>query len=53
MARDWESWFQTAAQPASVTEEAKRDRTEERIRKAIPASPEIPTGVQDLREGFP
>jgi hypothetical protein len=42
MARDWESWFQTAAQPASPTEEAKRDRTEQRIREAIHASPEIP-----------
>lgn len=42
MARDWESWFQTAAQPASATEEAKRDRTEERVREAINASSEIP-----------
>lgn len=45
MARDWESWFQTAAQPASATEEAKRDRTEERIREAIRASSEIPSSV--------
>jgi hypothetical protein len=42
MARDWESWFQTAAQPASAAEEEKRDRTEERIRQAIHASEEIP-----------
>jgi hypothetical protein len=51
MARDWESWFQTAAHPASVTEEAKRDRTEERIRKAIRASPEIPTSVKIYVKG--
>lgn len=42
MARDWESWFRTAAQPASATEEAKRDRTEQRVREAITASSEIP-----------
>ncbi len=28
---NWESWLQTAAQPALATEEAKRDRTEQRI----------------------
>lgn len=44
MSRNWESWFQTAAQPASATEEAKRDRTEARIRDAISASSEIPPG---------
>jgi hypothetical protein len=44
MARDWESWFTTAAQPASATEEAKRDRTEQRVREAIDASSEIPNG---------
>ena len=27
MAREWESWLQTAARPASATEEADRDRT--------------------------
>ncbi len=42
MARDWESWFQVAAQPASKSEEEKRDRTEERIREAIHTSSEIP-----------
>jgi hypothetical protein len=42
MARNWEAWFQVAAQPASKTEEEQRDRTEQRIREAIHASPEIP-----------
>jgi hypothetical protein len=51
MARDWESWFQTAAQPASATEEAKRDRTEERIRMAIRASSEIPSSVKIYVKG--
>lgn len=43
MARDWESWLQTAARPASPTEEAERDRTLERIRNAIANSTEIPS----------
>ena len=51
MARDWESWFQTAAQPASATEEAKRDRTEERVREAIRASSEIPSSVKIYVKG--
>jgi hypothetical protein len=51
MARDWESWFQTAAQPASAAEEAKRDRTEERIRQAIRASSEIPSSVKIYLKG--
>jgi hypothetical protein len=51
MARDWESWFQTAAQPASASEEAKRDRTEERIREAIRASAEIPASVKIYLKG--
>jgi hypothetical protein len=42
MARNWEAWFQVAAQPASKTEEEKRDRTEQRIREAIHTSPESP-----------
>jgi hypothetical protein len=46
MARDWESWLQTAARPASETEEAKRDRTEQRIREAIQASSELPSSVR-------
>lgn len=50
MARDWESWFQTASQPASAAEEAKRDRTEECIREAIRASSEIPSSVQEQAE---
>jgi hypothetical protein len=51
MARDWESWLQTAARPASATEEAKRDRTEQRIREAIQASREIPSSVRVYVKG--
>lgn len=51
MARNWESWLQTAAQPASATEEAKRDRTEQRIRQAIQVSNEIPTSVRVYVKG--
>jgi tRNA nucleotidyltransferase (CCA-adding enzyme) len=51
MARDWESWFQTAAQPASANEEAKRDRTEERVRKAIRGSSEIPSSIKIYVKG--
>lgn len=47
MPRDWEAWLQTAAQPASATEEAERDRTVERIRRAIANSTEI--GTSDVR----
>jgi hypothetical protein len=43
MPRDWEAWLQTAARPASATEEAERDRTVDRIRRAIAASTEIPS----------
>jgi hypothetical protein len=35
MARDWESWLQNSSGPASADEEAKRDRTEKRIRDAV------------------
>ena len=41
MARDWEAWLQTAAQPASAIEEAERDRTLTRIQRAIANSTEI------------
>lgn len=51
MARDWESWLQSAAQPASATEEAKRDRTEQRVREAIRASSEIPSSVKVYVKG--
>lgn len=44
MPRDWEAWLQTAARPASTTEEAERDRTESRIRDAIAASGEFSPG---------
>lgn len=43
MPRDWESWLQTAARPASETEEAERDRTVSRIQRAIGNSTEINT----------
>jgi hypothetical protein len=51
MPRDWESWLQSAAQPASATEEAKRDRTEQRVREAIRASSEIPSSVKIYVKG--
>jgi hypothetical protein len=51
MERDWESWLQSAARPASATEEAKRDRTEQRIREAIRASTEIPSSVRIYVKG--
>jgi hypothetical protein len=51
MARDWESWLQSAARPASATEEAERDRTEQRIREAIQASSEIPPSVRVYVKG--
>lgn len=41
LARDWESWLQTAARPASATEEAERDATIARIKRAIDQSTEI------------
>src|SRR5688572_16642530 len=43
MARDWETWLQTAARPASPTEEAERDRTVERVKRAIESSVDIPS----------
>ena len=51
MTRDWESWLHAAARPASETEEAERDRTEERIRRAIRASSELPTSVRVYAKG--
>jgi predicted nucleotidyltransferase len=41
MTRDWEAWLQTAARPASATEEAERDSTLARVRRAIEQSSEI------------
>lgn len=38
MARDWERWLQNSSGPASDDEEAKRDRTEKRIRDAVRAA---------------
>jgi tRNA nucleotidyltransferase (CCA-adding enzyme) len=51
MARDWESWLHMAARPASATEEAMRDRTEQRIREAIRASSELPSTVRVYVKG--
>lgn len=51
MARDWESWLRSAARPASDTEEAERDRTVERIRRAISRSPELPSSVRVYAKG--
>ena len=45
MARDWEAWLATASGPASATEEAERDRTLERVRRAITAAADIPSSV--------
>jgi hypothetical protein len=42
VSRDWEAWLRAASAPASDNEEAKRDRTESRIRSAIQDSAEIP-----------
>jgi hypothetical protein len=36
--RDWERWLQNSGGPASTDEEAKRDRTEKRIRDAVRAA---------------
>lgn len=36
--RDWERWLQSSGSPASADEEAKRDRTEKRIRDAVRAA---------------
>lgn len=51
MARDWESWFQTASGPASTTEEADRDRTERQVREAIAADPRLTGGVRVFAKG--
>lgn len=51
MARDWETWLQNAARPASATEEAERDHTLERIKNAIANSAEIPTSVHVYVKG--
>jgi hypothetical protein len=39
---DWEAWLRSAARPPSDTEDARRDRTEQQIRKAL-------TGYEPLR----
>jgi hypothetical protein len=51
MVRNWESWLQTAARPASATEETERDRTLERIRSAVARSPEIPASARVYVKG--
>lgn len=51
VARDWERWLATASGPASSTEEAERDRTLERVRKAIRASSEVPEDVRMYVKG--
>jgi len=51
MPRDWESWVRTAARPASRTEEEERDRTFNRVRDALRASPEIPSSVRSYVKG--
>ncbi|MGH9196228.1 MAG: nucleotidyltransferase domain-containing protein [Acidimicrobiia bacterium] len=51
MARDWDSWLQTASGPASATEEQERDRTERRIREAITAANDLPSSVRVYAKG--
>lgn len=45
MARDWEAWLAAASGPASATEEQERDRTLERIRKALRGATGVPSSV--------
>jgi hypothetical protein len=51
MHRNWEQWLATAAGPASATEEQERDRTEQTIRDAIRAAPDIPHSVSVYAKG--
>jgi hypothetical protein len=51
MARDWESWLETASGPASPTEERDRDRTEKRVRDAIRAASDLPSSVRVYAKG--
>jgi hypothetical protein len=51
MPRNWDQWLQTASGPASPTEEADRDRTLERIRRAIRAAADIPASVDVYVKG--
>lgn len=51
MARDWENWLQSATKPASNTEEADRDRTEQRIRDAVRNHQELRGNVQVFVKG--
>src|SRR4051794_28872620 len=51
MARNWDQWLQSASGPASATEEADRDRTLERIRRAIRAAADIPSSVNVYVKG--
>jgi hypothetical protein len=51
MARDWETWLRNSSGPASDDEEAKRDRTEKRVKDAIRASTELPSSVEVYVKG--
>lgn len=51
MARDWDSWLQTASGPASSTEEGERDRTEKRISDAIRAAEDLPPSLHVYAKG--
>src|SRR4051794_20192214 len=51
MARDWESWLSNSVGPASTTEEQDRDRTEERVRKAIAADSRLAGSVHVFVKG--
>jgi predicted nucleotidyltransferase len=50
MARDWNQWLRNSSGPASDDEEAKRDRTEKRIKDAIAGS-DIASAVRIYAKG--
>ncbi len=49
--RDWEAWLATASGPASPTEEEERDRTLDRVRRAITAASDIASSVSVYVKG--
>ena len=51
MARDWETWLHNSTGPASATEEQDRDRTEQRIKKAIAADSRLAGNVRVFVKG--
>jgi hypothetical protein len=51
MARDWESWINNSTGPASGDEEARRDRTEQRIKDAIARDRDLNASVRVQAKG--